>query len=148
VRAAARAREPFASRGHRDVRSARAARRALGVSPPGAASTPALEPRLPRVIGDHAAAIIDVLLRLGPAFFHGLSTIERRARAPGSRTLGRYTPPGRIELFDDAVDVLLHELGHHVTQHRRGARAGRIARTRDHEAAAELVARRARELLA
>jgi hypothetical protein len=34
-------------------------------------------------------------------------------------------------------EVLLHELGHHVLQHYKGKRPVRIARTRDHEAAAE-----------
>ena len=45
------------------------------------------------------------------------------------------------------LDVLLHELGHHVLQHERRAPAGRIVRTRDHEAFAEQFARRCRERL-
>jgi len=32
------------------------------------------------------------------------------------------------------VEVLLHEIGHHVLQHHKGKRAARIARTGDHEA--------------
>lgn len=32
------------------------------------------------------------------------------------------------------VDVLLHEIGHHVLQHNKGKRPVRIVRTRDHEA--------------
>jgi hypothetical protein len=43
--------------------------------------------------------------------------------------------------------VLAHELGHHVLQHERRLRGERAARTRDHEARAELVAARLRELL-
>jgi hypothetical protein len=42
--------------------------------------------------------------------------------------------------------VLLHELGHHRLQHDAGKRA-QIARTRDHEARADLFARRARAAL-
>jgi hypothetical protein len=49
----------------------------------------------------------------------------------------------RFMLFD----VLLHELGHHVLQHERRAPAGRIVRTRDHEALADRFARRWRERL-
>lgn len=44
-------------------------------------------------------------------------------------------------------DVLLHEIGHHVLQHERRAPAGRIVRTRDHEAFADRFARRWRERL-
>jgi hypothetical protein len=43
--------------------------------------------------------------------------------------------------------VLLHELGHHVLQHYKGKRPVRIARTQDHEAAAERFASRQRLLL-
>ena len=35
------------------------------------------------------------------------------------------------------VEVLLHEIGHHVLQHHKGKRAARIARTGDHEAFAQ-----------
>lgn len=45
-------------------------------------------------------------------------------------------------------DVLLHEIGHHVLQHERRAPAGRIVRTRDHEAFADQFARCWRERLA
>jgi hypothetical protein len=44
------------------------------------------------------------------------------------------------------LHVLLHEVGHHVLQHKR-RRRDRIARTRDHEAFAELYAARARRKL-
>jgi Zn-dependent peptidase ImmA (M78 family) len=43
--------------------------------------------------------------------------------------------------------VLAHELGHHVLQHERRLRGERAARTREHEARAEVVATRLRELL-
>ena len=43
--------------------------------------------------------------------------------------------------------VLLHELGHHALQHYKGKRPVRIARTRDHEAAAERFASRQRSQL-
>jgi hypothetical protein len=43
--------------------------------------------------------------------------------------------------------VLAHELGHHVLQHERRLRGERGARTRDHEARAEAVAARLRQLL-
>ena len=43
--------------------------------------------------------------------------------------------------------VLAHELGHHALQHERRLRGERAARTREHEARAEVVATRLRELL-
>ena len=43
--------------------------------------------------------------------------------------------------------VLAHELGHHVLQHERRLRGERGVRTREHEARAEVVASRLRELL-
>lgn len=45
------------------------------------------------------------------------------------------------------LDVLLHELGHHVLQHERRAPSRRIVRTSDHEAFADRFARRWRERL-
>jgi hypothetical protein len=42
-------------------------------------------------------------------------------------------------------DVLMHEIGHHIVQQYTGNRAGRVMRTRDHEAFAERFARRCRE---
>lgn len=42
------------------------------------------------------------------------------------------------------VEVLLHEIGHHVLQHHKGKRNARIARTRDHEAFARAFAARYR----
>ena len=43
--------------------------------------------------------------------------------------------------------VLAHELGHHVLQHERRLRGERAARTREHEARAEAIARRLRAQL-
>ena len=43
--------------------------------------------------------------------------------------------------------VLTHELGHHVLQHERRLRSARGARTRDHEARADAIAKRLRALL-
>jgi hypothetical protein len=43
--------------------------------------------------------------------------------------------------------VLAHELGHHMLQHERRLRGERAARTREHEARAELTAARLRERL-
>lgn len=206
VRAAARVSDPFAPRGREDARNERAAHRelrALGLVPVDdlavAARDPAAPPRViarpPRPDHLHPAAPADVeelLRRLGPTWFHGLRTIELRPGVPYATVFGRYSPVGRIVLFDvpappwrlrlapvaaerfgragaalandgcgghevtwpgDSLrrfvllDVLLHELGHHLLQHHRGKRPARIARTRDHEAHADLLARRARELL-
>lgn len=44
------------------------------------------------------------------------------------------------------LDVLMHEVGHHVLQHHKGKRRVRIARTRDHEAFADSFARKCREV--
>jgi len=43
--------------------------------------------------------------------------------------------------------VLAHELGHHMLQHERRLRGERGARTRDHEARADAIAKRLRALL-
>lgn len=42
------------------------------------------------------------------------------------------------------LDVLLHEIGHHILQHGKGKRLIRVARTRDHEAFAARFAERCR----
>ena len=44
------------------------------------------------------------------------------------------------------LDVLLHEVGHHILQHNKGKRTKRVARTRDHEAFARLFVERCRAL--
>ena len=43
--------------------------------------------------------------------------------------------------------VLAHELGHHALQHERRLLGARGARTRDHEARADAIAKRLRALL-
>ena len=52
-------------------------------------------------------------------------------------------PAGALRRFM-LLDVLLHEIGHHVLQHHKGKRLATIARTRDHEAFAEGYAARLR----
>ncbi len=44
------------------------------------------------------------------------------------------------------IEVLMHEVGHHLLQHHKGKRLERIARTRDHELFADAMARRCREV--
>lgn len=63
----------------------------------------------------------------------------------GTQTIVAW-PEGSLRRFM-LLDVLLHELGHHVLQHERRAPADRIVRTRDHEAFADRFARRWRERL-
>ncbi|MCO5169049.1 MAG: hypothetical protein M9894_22125 [Planctomycetes bacterium] len=86
----------------------------------------------------------------GPPWRVGLkpADAERLARA-GARVSG-----GVVEWPDATAlralvlhHVLLHELGHHLLQHHAGKRPARVARTRAHEAHAELLAARARALL-
>lgn len=48
-------------------------------------------------------------------------------------------PPGTLRRFM-THHVLTHELGHHMLQHERRLRGERGARTRDHEARAEMIA--------
>ncbi len=56
----------------------------------------------------------------------------------------RVTWPGETLKEFMLLDVLLHEIGHHVLQHHKGKRRARIARTRDHEAYARAFAQRCR----
>lgn len=53
-------------------------------------------------------------------------------------------PPGALRRFM-LLDVLAHELGHHVVQHERRLRGARAMRTRQHEARAEEIAATLRE---
>jgi hypothetical protein len=55
--------------------------------------------------------------------------------------------PGETLAAFMLCDVLLHEIGHHVLQHRTGKRLVRVARTRDHEAFAARFAERWRAAL-
>lgn len=43
-------------------------------------------------------------------------------------------------------DVLMHEIGHHLLQQYTGKRMARVARTKDHEAFADLFAQQCRSL--
>jgi hypothetical protein len=54
-------------------------------------------------------------------------------------------PDGTLKVF--MLNVLAHEVGHHVLQHERRLQGGRGARTRDHEAQAEMIAARLRKRL-
>jgi hypothetical protein len=56
----------------------------------------------------------------------------------------RVTWPGETLREFMLLDVLLHEIGHHVLQHHKGKRRARVARTRDHEAYARAFADRYR----
>jgi len=65
---------------------------------------------------------------------------------PGSQVTIVEWPKDSLKRF--MLDgVLLHELGHHVLQQNKGKRLARVARTRDHEAVAELFASRQRLLV-
>ena len=55
-------------------------------------------------------------------------------------------PTGTLKRFMTHY-VLAHELGHHVLQHERRLRGERAARTREHEARAEAIAKRLRARL-
>jgi hypothetical protein len=57
----------------------------------------------------------------------------------GSQTL--VTWPGDTLRDFMLLDVLMHEIGHHMIQQYTGKRLARVARTRDHEAFAERFAR-------
>lgn len=65
---------------------------------------------------------------------------------PGSQITTVEWPKDSLRRFM-LEGVFLHELGHHVLQQYKGKRSVRIARTQDHEAAAERFASRMRSLL-
>lgn len=56
------------------------------------------------------------------------------------------TWPGRTLKEFMLIDVLMHEVGHHLLQHHKGKRLARVARTRDHESFAEALVRGCREI--
>jgi len=79
-----------------------------------------------------------------------LSSDERsRLGAAGATTDGAGTVawPGLTLRRFMLAYVLAHELGHHMLQHERRLRGEAAARTRDHEARAEAIARRLRARL-
>ena len=54
-------------------------------------------------------------------------------------------PPGTLKDFM-LLDVLMHEVGHHLLQHHKGKRLVRVARTSDHESFADAFARKCRKI--
>lgn len=97
-----------------------------------------------------------VLDAIGPEAWYGLRVVELRQTEdfdPRSIVYGRTRTPGEIFLYEQReheaaalrdfirFDVLLHELGHHVLQH-RARKVGSVRRTSEHERFAEMFARR------
>jgi hypothetical protein len=95
-----------------------------------------------------------VLDAVGPEAWYGLRVVELRQTEdfdPRSIVYGRTRTPGEILLYEQReheaaklrdfmrFDVLLHELGHHVLQH-RARKVGSVRRTSDHERFAEMFA--------
>lgn len=66
-----------------------------------------------------------------------------RAAGGGLQTIVDW--PGNTLRDFILFDVLMHEIGHHLLQQYQGKRPARVARTRDHEAAAGRFARRCRD---
>ncbi|MFC5001451.1 ImmA/IrrE family metallo-endopeptidase [Dactylosporangium cerinum] len=96
----------------------------------------------------------EVLYVVGPWAWYGLRSVELRQTEdfhPGLLVYGRTRTPGEIFLYEQRTattsrdfmrfDVLLHELGHHVLQH-RARKVGAVQRTSDHERFAETFAAR------
>jgi hypothetical protein len=84
--------------------------------------------------------------RLGPR----LAAAERARLHEAGADIGRdgiVSWPGTTLRRFMLAYVLTHELGHHVLQHERRLRGERAARTREHEARAEAIARRLRAQL-
>ncbi|MET8283138.1 hypothetical protein [Micromonospora sp. NPDC005174] len=88
-----------------------------------------------------------MLEAVGAFAWYGLRVIELRQTEDfdlGSVVLGRTRAPGEILLYEQPAreaarlrdfmrfDVLLHELGHHLLQH-RARKVGNIQRRSDHE---------------
>jgi hypothetical protein len=77
--------------------------------------------------------ILQVLEVLGPWAWYGLQVVELRQREDADLVYGRMRAPGQILLYEQPAgrplrdfmrfDVLLHEIGHHVLQH-RGRKVG------------------------
>jgi hypothetical protein len=155
---AVRARRPAAGRHHpASAADVRAALRLFGdefyygLSVVELMPTPAARDRLPlgRLIGPGHIVLYDQARspwRLGRRL-----TEDRRAhlRSAGATvdTDGVVVWPGDTMRRFMLGYVLAHELGHHVLQHERRLRGARGARTRDHEARADAIAKRLRALL-
>ncbi|MFC4149014.1 hypothetical protein ACFO0M_22395 [Micromonospora mangrovi] len=97
-----------------------------------------------------------MLEAIGPSAWYGLRVIELRQTEdfdPGSVVYGRTRAPGEIFLYEQPAgeaarlrdfmrfDVLLHELGHHLLQH-RARKVDAIRRRSDHERFADAFAAR------
>ncbi|MDR7327394.1 MULTISPECIES: ImmA/IrrE family metallo-endopeptidase [Catenuloplanes] len=93
---------------------------------------------------------------IGPEAWYGLRVVELRQTEDFDRrsiVYGRTRTPGEILLYEQPeneaselqnfmrFDVLLHELGHHVLQH-RARKFYSVRRTSEHERFAEMFARR------
>jgi hypothetical protein len=98
----------------------------------------------------------EVLEALGAWAWYGLRAIELRQAehfVAGQVVYGQTRTPGKILLYEQPTlgavelrdvmrfDVLLHELGHHLLQH-RARKIGGVRRTSDHERFAETFAAR------
>lgn len=97
-----------------------------------------------------------MLEAIGAWAWYGLRVVELRQAEdfhPGLAAYGKTRAPGEIFLYEQRAheaaalrdfmrfDVLLHELGHHVLQH-RVRKVGNVQRRSDHERFAETFARR------
>jgi hypothetical protein len=98
--------------------------------------------------------VVEVLAAIGVWAWYGLRVVELRQTEdfePGSTVYGRSRAPGEVFLYEQRehraaalrdfmrFDVLLHELGHHVLQH-RVRKVGSVQRRSDHERFAETFA--------
>jgi hypothetical protein len=98
--------------------------------------------------------VLEVLEAIGAWAWYGLRVVELRQTAdfdPAVLVYGRTRAPGEIFLYEQRAngaaalrdfmrfDVLLHELGHHVLQH-RARKVGNVQRRSDHERFAETFA--------
>jgi hypothetical protein len=95
-----------------------------------------------------------VLEAIGAWAWYGLRVVELRQTEdfdPGLIVYGKTRTPGELYLYEQPAhqaaglrdfmryDVLLHELGHHVLQH-RARKIGRVRRRSDHERFANMFA--------
>lgn len=98
----------------------------------------------------------EVLEVLGPWAWYGLQVIELRQTEdfdPDVIVYGRARSAGQIFLYEQPAhaaaamrdfmrfDVLLHEIGHHLVQH-RVRKLGRVRRDAEHERFADMFAER------
>lgn len=86
------------------------------------------------LVGSLAEAEVQRLVRAGA-----------RVETAAGRLHTRVEWPGNTLVHFMLLDVLIHEIGHHIVQQYSGKRTVRVLRTRDHEAYADWFARRCRE---